>query len=156
MSTTNVALIAEARRLRGAIDHRDVVRLADALEAAETEHDCAVCDCHTWPTAKEMHDYCVALEHRLRAAETECNHLDNLLFNCNTATEMAFGLRKGKIMNLAPDKAIKQLAEERDILVRGLEEAMELVAASGNNRLGEWPLELRAALALVETSRDVV
>lgn len=30
----------------------------------------AVCDCHTWPTISEMHDYTVAIEQRARHVET--------------------------------------------------------------------------------------
>jgi len=31
----------------------------------------AVCDCHTWPTAKELHDYTVACEQRIAELERE-------------------------------------------------------------------------------------
>jgi hypothetical protein len=42
---------------------RDSLR-AQLAEVAERP----VCDCHTWPTVKEMHDYCEALERKLAEA----------------------------------------------------------------------------------------
>ncbi len=38
---------------------------ADLRAQLAAEKDRPVCDCHTWPTVAEMHDYCVALEKRL-------------------------------------------------------------------------------------------
>jgi hypothetical protein len=38
-----------------------------------------VCDCHTWPTVKEMHDYCEALERELAEARATLKTADELI-----------------------------------------------------------------------------
>ena len=42
--------------------------LAKLKEAQEELHAKAVCDCHTWPTIKEFHEYTVAVEAQRDAA----------------------------------------------------------------------------------------
>lgn len=33
---------------------------------SQAVNELLVCDCHCWPSIKEMHDYCVALEDKLQ------------------------------------------------------------------------------------------
>jgi hypothetical protein len=46
-------------------DAGDPARGEMASIIVEAFRDLPVCDCHTWPTVEEMHDYCVAIEKEL-------------------------------------------------------------------------------------------
>jgi len=37
----------------------------------------SICDCHTWPTIKEFHDYTVALEQKMK--ELNCDDLESAM-----------------------------------------------------------------------------
>lgn len=54
---------------RGVAALREQLAEAEIPDAVPVEE--SVCDCHTWPTIAEMHDYCVALETIVRGTRPE-------------------------------------------------------------------------------------
>lgn len=105
--------------------HRE--HLVEGIELAaefRTDAERPVCDCHTWPTAKEMHDYCVALEQRLEQAERRCAE--------HGATEIELRAGLSNAASLIVKGAQRQAQLEQD--VAAAKAALEVAESSTRPR----------------------
>lgn len=91
----------------------------EARKKAEQELHCeAVCDCHTWPTIKEFHEYTVALEAELAKARTVQEKIAELERRVRELEDRLAGIRYIKQRGFGPhwremwkqfDLAIKEM-----------------------------------------------
>ena len=161
--------------MEGCISH-----LKTSLAKAQQHIARPVCDCHTWPTTKELHDYVVAVEEKLNQTQQERDARHKLCATYETAREvnkhvMELERRLASVLEDAAHKEkdafnlslrletvqarLTQCQADRNTLVSQNEDlGVQLVKLKG-----EWPATdgspmgiLQAKLALARTALEQI
>ena len=83
---------------------------------ADARKEISVCDCHTWPTIEEMHDYCVALEKENKQSEILVKALKKIAvpvsFSFNSEIPIDFYLNVRETLRKEAEEALRQYSDK--------------------------------------------